>query len=173
MVKQYVKNTPMIMLNVSMDQPVPVSCLHLEPVIIPDRFESGTVNFPGLAGLGAGVDFVSRRGVKSIYNHEIALAQRIYDSFRNMDNIELYTDYPEYGSYAPVISFNIKGRGCEEVADILSEKYNIAVRSGLHCAPLAHKSKNTFDFGTVRAVPSVFTTKTDVYKFVSSVFNIK
>lgn len=144
-----------------------------QPMIIPDRFESGTVNFPGIAGLGAGVDFVNKHGIKAVYKHEITLVQDIYNNFKNMKNIELYTDYPEYGIYAPVISFNVKGRGSEEVAEILSDKYNIAVRSGLQCAPLAHKFKNTIDNGTVRAVPSVFSTKTDIYRFVSSVFNIK
>ena len=89
-----------------------------------------------------------------------------------MDSVELYTEYPVYGKYAPVISFNIKGRDCEEIAETLSEKYNIAVRSGLHCAPLAHKSMNTFEKGTIRAVPSIFTAKQDIYRFVAALSKI-
>ena len=143
-----------------------------QPLILPDRFESGTVNFPGIAGLGAGVDFVNSRGIENIYKHELSLTQLMYSNLKDMENVELYTDYPVYGHYAPVISFNIKGRGCEEIAETLSEKHNIAVRAGLHCAPLAHKSLNTFEKGTVRAVPSVFTAKQDIYRFVSALSKI-
>ena len=144
-----------------------------QPGILPDKFESGTVNFPGIAGLGAGVDFVRRKGTQNIYKHELTLTQQIYNSLKNMDNIILYTNFPQYGSYAPVISFNVKGRGCEETAEILSVKHNIAVRSGLHCAPLAHKYYDTLDIGTVRAVPSVFTTKSDINRFIFALYNIK
>ncbi|MBQ7504125.1 MAG: aminotransferase class V-fold PLP-dependent enzyme [Ruminococcus sp.] len=143
-----------------------------QPLVLPDRFESGTVNCPGIAGLGAGIDFINKRGVNNIYRHELNLVQLMYSNLKEMDKVELYTDYPKYACYAPVISFNAKGRDCEEIADVLSEKYNIAVRAGLHCAPLAHKSMNTFDRGTVRAVPSIFTTKQDIYRFISALYKI-
>ena len=143
-----------------------------QPLVLPDRFESGTVNFPGIAGLGAGIDFVKSYGIEKIYKHEFNLVQSIYSKLNNFDNIELYSDYPKYGYYAPVISFNVKGRDCEEIAEILSEKYNIAVRAGLHCAPLAHKSKKTLKIGTIRAVPSVFTTNQDIIRFVSALYKI-
>ena len=94
-----------------------------QPMILPDRFESGTVNFPGIYGLGAGIDFVKKHGIKSIYEHEIALVQILYNKLKNMKNIDLYSKYPEINKYAPVLSFNIEGRGCEEIAEILSEKY--------------------------------------------------
>lgn len=149
------------------------SALYNQPEILPDKFESGTINFPGIAGLGAGVDFVKKHTQNSIYNHESELVSYVYNSLKEMNHIELYTDFPKLNSYAPVLSFNIKNKGCEEVSSILSDRYNIAVRPGLHCAPLAHKSKNTFDRGTVRVVPSVFTTKRDVYRFVSTIYNLK
>lgn len=148
------------------------SAQYSQPMILPDRFESGTVNLPGIAGLGAGIDFVKTKGINNIYEKELYLVQLIYNKLNDMDKIELYTDYPQYGKYAPVISFNVKGRSCEEIAEILSEKYNIAVRSGLHCAPLAHKSRNTFDTGTIRAVPSAFTTNKHIYSFVSALYKI-
>lgn len=148
------------------------SAQYSQPIILPDRFESGTVNLPGIAGLGAGVDFVKERGINNLYERELFLVQTIYNKLKNMKNIELYTDYPQAGNYAPVISFNVKGKSCEEIAELLSERYNIAVRSGLHCAPLAHKSKNTLDTGTIRAVPSVFTTNTHIYSFVSALYKI-
>ena len=72
----------------------------------------------------------------------------------------------------PVISFNIKNTESETVAKILNDSYNIAVRAGLHCAPLAHKSFGTQDTGTVRAVVSAFTTKNDVVYFANAVSRI-
>ena len=69
---------------------------------------------------------------------------------------------PEKNHSVPVISFNIKDTESETVAKILNDNYNIAVRAGLHCAPLAHKSFGTQDTGTVRAVVSAFTDKNDV-----------
>ena len=74
--------------------------------------------------------------------------------------------------YAPVLSFNIEGKDSETVSDILSTRYNIATRAGLHCAPLAHKSLGTFDIGTVRVVPSVFTTNNDINSLINAVYNI-
>ncbi len=143
-----------------------------QPDFLPDRFESGTANFAGIVGLGEGIDFVNRMGTKYILEKEIKEAQRIYDSFSQMKNVILYTDFPTSSRFTPVISFNIRGRNCEEVAELLSERYNIAVRSGLHCAPLAHKSMGTLDIGTVRAVPSAFTTKNDINSLIYAVNNL-
>jgi selenocysteine lyase/cysteine desulfurase len=70
------------------------------------------------------------------------------------------------------LSFNINGLDSEETARILSERFNIAVRAGLHCAPLAHKSFNTLENGTVRAVASVFTTKEQINYFASCINKI-
>ena len=89
-----------------------------------------------------------------------------------MRNIVLYTQRPNIDYYVPVLSFNVKGKNSEEVAEVLSSKYNIAVRAGLHCAPLAHKSIGTLDIGTVRIVPSVFTTNYDVNALISAIFKI-
>ncbi len=146
---------------------------YAQPNVLPDKFESGTLNLSGIAGLGAGVDFVKNHGVNNIYKREIKHIQSIYNSFNNMRDVILYSDYPEIGSYAPVISFNIKNKNAEYIADALSKRYNIAVRSGLHCAPLAHKTINTFEIGTVRAVPSVFTTERDIKTFISAVYNLQ
>ena len=143
-----------------------------QPSVLPDKFESGTVNLSGIAGLGAGIDFIRRTGIKHIYDNEMKHIQKIYNSLKNMDNVVLYTDYPKHGSYAPVISFNVENINCETVAETLSTRYNIAVRSGLHCAPLAHKWGKTFETGTVRAVPSIFTTQNDINRFIFAIYNV-
>ena len=79
---------------------------------------------------------------------------------------------PEKKHSVPVISFNINGAESETVAKILNDNYNIAVRAGLHCAPLAHRSLGTQDTGTVRAVVSAFTSKNDVIYFANAVSRI-
>ncbi len=144
----------------------------VQPDILPDKFESGTPNFSGIIGLKSGIDFVNRRGPLNIYHHEIKLIKRAYNSLKSMKNVKLYTDEPNMNYYAPVLSFNIEGKDSETVSDILSTRYNIATRAGLHCAPLAHKSLGTFDIGTVRVVPSVFTTNNDINSLINAVYKI-
>lgn len=144
----------------------------VQPDILPDKFESGTPDFTGIVGLKSGIDFVNRRGPLNIYHHEISLIKSAYNSLKSMKNVKLYTDEPNMNYYAPVLSFNIEGKDSETVSDILSTRYNIATRAGLHCAPLAHKSLGTFDIGTVRVVPSVFTTNNDINSLINAVYKI-
>lgn len=144
-----------------------------QPDILPDRFESGTLSLPAVAGLSAGVDFVRNRGVESLYRHELGLIQYAYSRLSEMKHIKLYTDYPEAPYFAPVLSFNMDERPSEEIAEALSSRYNIATRAGLHCAPLAHRTMGTIEMGTIRAVPSAFTTKKDINNLISAVYYLK
>ena len=144
-----------------------------QPEILPDKYESGTPNVSGIAGLNEGVKFVMNRGVNNIEAYEYKLANRLYSGLSNLDNVILYTEQPEFGAYAPVISFNIKGKDCEETADMLNRGFNIAVRAGLHCAPLAHNSYGTLESGTVRAVISVFNNRSQVDYFINAVNKIQ
>ena len=136
-----------------------------QPDILPDKYESGTPNLPGIAGLCEGVKFVASRDPERIMKAEIRLAQNLYERLNNIPCVELYAPKPEVTKSVAVISFNINGKDCEDVAMTLSERCNIAVRSGLHCAPLAHQSFKTDDKGTVRAVVSAFTTQAQVNYF--------
>ena len=143
-----------------------------QPEILPDKYESGTPNLPGIAGLNAGIKFVLNKKTDRIYNSELGLARMLYKRLEKAENVILYTKMPEKNHSVPVISFNIKNTESETVAKILNDSYNIAVRAGLHCAPLAHKSFGTQDTGTVRAVVSAFTTKNDVVYFANAVSRI-
>ena len=143
-----------------------------QPEILPDKYESGTPNLPGIAGLNAGIKFVLNKKTDRIYNSELGLARMLYKRLEKAENVILYTKMPEKSHSVPVISFNIKNTESETVAKILNDSYNIAVRAGLHCAPLAHKSFGTQDTGTVRAVVSAFTTKNDVVYFANAVSRI-
>ncbi len=144
-----------------------------QPLILPDKFESGTNNFSGIIGLGEGIKFVKKRGSLNIYRQETQLMQYLYDNLKSNKNIILYTNRPNMDYYVPVLSFNHKKLDCESVSEKLSKRYNIATRAGLHCAPLAHKWKNTIDTGTVRVVPSAFSTRNGINALLSAIYNIK
>lgn len=137
-----------------------------QPDFLPDRFESGTLNNSGIIGLGAGVDFVRSRGIKNIYNHELGLVQMLYNELEKNGKVTLYTPFPQKDSFAPILSFNYSDYQSEKTASLLAEK-GIAVRAGLHCAPLAHRAFNTIDRGTVRISPSVFTTRRECEIFLN------
>ena len=143
-----------------------------QPAILPDRYESGTPNLPGIAGLNEGIKFVMKRTERGIERYESDLAVRLYHKLKNISGVVLYTDSPETHRCVPVISFNIEGLDSEETAEILDKRFNIAVRAGLHCAPLAHEFFGTQESGTVRAVLSVFSNCEQVDYFASSIRTI-
>lgn len=132
-----------------------------QPDDMPERFESGTLNVPGIIGISAGVDFIERKGIDRIYSHELALIGELYDRLKKNGKTIFYTDKPRKGRFVPVLSFNIAGKNSMETADFLSSA-GIAVRAGLHCAPLAHRTIGTVDIGTVRVCPSAFNNMYDI-----------
>ena len=140
----------------------------LQPEVLPDKYESGTPNLPGIAGLNEGIKFVLRRGEKELLHSEMKLAKRLYDGLARNKKVILYTDRPDEVLAVPVISFNLSERDSEDVAARLSDRFNIAVRAGLHCAPLAHLFYGTGETGTVRAVISAFTTGDQIEYLLSS-----
>ena len=143
-----------------------------QPETLPDKYESGTPNLPGIAGLNAGLKFVMERGEANILSAETAKAQRLYDGLASMRDVVLYTARPQITTHVPVISFNVRGHDSEQIAALLSDRFNIAVRAGLHCAPLAHKSFGTEEQGTVRAVTSVYTKPAQIDYFLLSLKKI-
>ena len=136
-----------------------------QPEILPDRLESGTPNIPGIIALGYGVDFINKIGINNIYNHEKSLISYLYKNLEKFKSVILY-DTERLS--VPILSFNVDNMHSEEVASMLS-KDDIAVRAGLHCAPLAHKKMLTSDTGTVRISPSVFNSKKDMNFLIKSV----
>ena len=135
----------------------------VQPPDLPDRLESGTPNTAGICGIRAGLRFVREKGRERIYAHEIALLQRVYDRLASPPGIRVYTPRPAVGRTAPVLSLNVVGLPSEQTAALLNEQ-GIAVRAGLHCAPLAHTRFGTMPQGTVRLAPSAFSTPQEVKK---------
>ena len=131
------------------------------PQEAPERYESGTVNVPGILGLGAGLEFVRRRGVERICQEELQKLRYLHGRLSRLGKVTLYTPPPEERFSAPVLSFNLEGVPSERVGEFLAQG-GIAVRCGLHCAPLAHEKLGTLETGTVRVSPSAFTRKEDL-----------
>lgn len=120
-----------------------------QPDIMPDKFESGTLNAPGLVGLSVGIKYILELGIDKIRKKEEELTKHFIEESLKIDGVKLYGPL-EIGSQAPVVPLNIRDADSSEVSYILDEEYDIAVRPGLHCAPLAHKTIGTFEQGVVR-----------------------
>ena len=133
----------------------------LQPLDPPERYESGTLNVPGILALRAGIEFVRRRKPETIWQEEMQKTALLYQRLSRIPGVKLYTDPPSLPWYVPVLSFNVEGMASEEVGELLA-KSGIAVRCGLHCAPLAHEKMGTLETGTVRVSPSVFTKREEM-----------
>jgi cysteine desulfurase family protein len=148
------------------------SDLETQPDLLPDRYESGTVNAVGLAGLKAGVEFIEKQGgVVKIREHEQILFRRIWDGLKSIPRVCLYGP-EEWSKRVGVISFNLAGIGSSDVSQILDESFDIATRSALHCSPAAHRTLNTLGQGTVRASLGYFNTEEDAEALVRAVERI-
>ena len=120
-----------------------------QPGFLPDALESGTPNLMGIVGLGAGVRFLQDIGIETVMEHERALVARFIDGVSRIPGIVVYG--PQAVSRrCGVVSFNLTGASPSEVELILDRSFGIMARSGLHCAPSAHRTLGTFPTGTVR-----------------------
>ena len=132
-----------------------------QPDFLPDKFEAGTPNTIGLAGLGAGVAWILARGVESIRAHEEALTGRFIRGLREIPGIDLYGP-ADPSQRTAIVSFNIDGLMPSEAAQELDERFAIMSRPGLHCAPAAHRTIGTFPRGTVRFGFGLFNTEAEI-----------
>lgn len=132
-----------------------------QPMVLPDRYEAGTLNVVGLAGLAAGLEFIAATGVAAIRAHEQRLLQRFLAGAALLEGITIYGPR-DPARQIGVVSFNIAGLSPSEVGLALDEVYGIMARVGLHCAPAAHRTGGTFPRGTVRFGWSWFNTEAQV-----------
>lgn len=137
------------------------------PEFLPDRLEAGTPNVCGAAGLLEGMRFVANRKAETINRHECRLRHLMAEELRLVPRIRVFTGDPQTG----VLSFVVDGLDCELVSRMLSER-GIAVRAGLHCAPLAHQTAGTMATGTVRVSFSAFNTAAQVEQTVKTIRKI-
>ena len=142
-----------------------------QPNYYPDKLEAGTHNLPGIAGLNAGVKYILNKGTESIYSHEKNLLDIFIKEIRKNPKIIIYG--PESIEHRiGVVPINIEGLDSSEVANILDTEYNIAVRPGLHCAPLAHKAIGTEKLGAVRFGVGPFNKKDEILSAVKALNEI-
>ncbi len=132
-----------------------------QPLFLPDKFEAGTPNTIGLAGLAAGVSWILARGVDAIRAREEALAGRFTRGLMEIPGIDLYGP-SDPSRRTSIVSFNIAGLMPSEAAQELDERFAIMSRPGLHCAPAAHRTIGTFPKGTIRFGFGVFNTEAEI-----------
>ena len=140
----------------------------LQPRDFPEGYEAGTLNSPGIIGLGAAAVFVKKIGVGAIMKHERDLMRRLEEGLGKIDGVTLYGTGNVMEKTA-VAAFNIRGYESEEAAMILNDRYGIAVRGGLHCSGTAHDTIGTGKMGCVRMSPGFYTCEDEIDEAVKAV----
>jgi cysteine desulfurase family protein len=140
-----------------------------QPDSLPEKYEAGNLNLPGLAGLAAGVEYLEREGIAAVAAREAELADRLRRGMREIAGVTLYRpDSPD--GCVGVASLNIAGYDPQEAAMLLDATFGIQVRAGLHCAPLMHESLGTLAVGgTIRFSLGAFSTEADVDAAIAGV----
>ncbi len=149
------------------------SISHLEtvPDFLPDRFEPGTPNLPGIFGLNAALTWLLAQGTEALFAHEMACTARLLEAFSQMEGIRI-AGRRALTARTAVVSVDFLHMDNADAAFLLEDKYGIMTRCGLHCAPTAHKTLGTFPQGTVRFAPGHATTMEEVEAAISAVAEI-
>ena len=145
-----------------------MSLYKLQPDIMPDRFESGTLSTPAIAALGAGIEFINSVGIDKVHSHISKMSEFLYNGLKTIDSIKVYGDL-ETNLASGVVGFNIGELDSEIISSLLSEEYFIMTRGGLHCSFLAHQSLGTLETGCVRVSLGFFNTLKECEKFLDTV----
>lgn len=128
-----------------------------QPNALPERYESGNLNVPGIAGIGAGVAELLRRGVEEIARHQRTLTARLLAGLAEVAGVTVYGP-AEAAQRVGVVGFNLEGWDPQELATLLDTQWSIQTRAGLHCAPRMHAALGTAPAGCVRASLGPFNT---------------
>lgn len=143
----------------------------VQPDEYPHRLEGGTHNTIGIASLKEGLAFIERTGREAIRQHEVSLADRLVAGLADVPNVTVYGPRGT-GARVGTVSFGIAGYPSQDVGAILDSSFDIAVRSGLHCAPYCHQQLGTYPDGTVRVSVGYFNTAADVDALLDAVRQI-
>jgi cysteine desulfurase / selenocysteine lyase len=142
-----------------------------QPDDLPDKFESGTANLAGIAGLSAGLKWLTDRGIDEIRDQMITISQTLIDGLSSLKKVKVYRTL-DAGRSVSIISFTVTGKRVSEIGLKLDEEYGILSRVGLHCAPAAHKTMGTFPEGTVRLAPGVLTKLSDIQEAIKAISKV-
>ncbi|CAM4215542.1 aminotransferase class V-fold PLP-dependent enzyme [Paenibacillus alkaliterrae] len=142
-----------------------------QPQVRPDRYEAGTQNTPGIAGLKMGVMHVLNETVQNIHTKEWTLAQRLIQGLQQIKAVRLLG--PKLGEQRTgIVAFNVEGIDPSELSFILDQHYQIAVRAGFHCTPLAHACAGTSATGAIRASVGIYSTEAEVDALAEAITEI-
>ena len=146
---------------------------HLEtmPTHMPDAFEAGTLNLPGIIGLNEGLSYIESQGMENIHNHELALTQTFLEGLQSIDGINI-VGKQDIQDRTAVVSITIDSMDPASIAYELEYTYHIMTRVGLHCAPRAHQTLGTYPEGTVRFSFGYANTHEDVVSALSTLHRI-
>ncbi|MCL2820303.1 MAG: aminotransferase class V-fold PLP-dependent enzyme [Oscillospiraceae bacterium] len=144
-----------------------------QPGMLPDKFESGTMNIPGILALKKSIEYINSIGIKTIFEKEMELTSAFIEGIKKISGIEIVgnreiTEKKETigncdtPNRVAVVSLNFPGKDNAQIAAALDEKYGIMTRCGLHCAPNAHKTLNTYPHGTLRLSFGYFNTSEEI-----------
>jgi cysteine desulfurase/selenocysteine lyase len=139
-----------------------------QPEDLPDKFEAGTMNLIGLAGLSAGLDWIKIEGIEKIREHAKILSSALIQGLSVIQGARVFGTHEPASSIA-VVSFTLSGKSVSEVGFRLDEEYGILSRVGLHCAPAAHRTLGSFPEGTVRLSPGIFNTMEDISQVLNAI----
>jgi selenocysteine lyase/cysteine desulfurase len=143
--------------------------IEIQPTTIPDKFESGNLNVPGIAGLYAGIKFLNSEEGSAAHHRQEELSQLFLDGILGIDRVQLQGSRSAENRIG-VFSFLIDGLGCHEASSILDSNWSVQTRAGLHCAPLVHRALGTAAAnGTVRVSLGPFNTRQHIETAVEAI----
>jgi selenocysteine lyase/cysteine desulfurase len=131
-----------------------------QPTELPEALESGTLNAPGIAGLGAGVSFVRDVGLEEIRRHEMELMGRLLEGLEGIKGV--ISHGPAADRRVGIAALTFEGHSPPEIAEKLDSRYGIATRAGLHCSPMAHRTMGTIQTGALRVSLSYMNSTEDI-----------
>ena len=139
-----------------------------QPDFMPDKFEAGTPNTIGIAGLGAGIEHILSTGVENIRDKEVEFTKLFIEGLQSIKGVFFYGN-PDAAKRMPVVSFNIENMSPSDVSFELDENFDIMSRPGLHCAPLAHRTTGTYPQGTVRFSFGFYNTQEQILQSLKAI----
>ena len=169
----------LILSDIAADEIVPLihggtgskSDMEYQPDFMPDKMEAGTPNTIGIAGLYAGLNFVNEKGIKTIREHQTKLTKIFMEGLKELPRVRVFGQ-EEPDKRVAVVSIDVRGADLGELAYRLDNDYKIMIRSGLHCAPLAHKTIGTYPKGTLRFSFGSFNTEQEIMYCLKSLKEI-
>ncbi|MEN6313016.1 MAG: aminotransferase class V-fold PLP-dependent enzyme [Clostridiaceae bacterium] len=142
-----------------------------QPEFMPDLLESGTLNTPGIVGLGCGIGYINHRGIDDIRDYKHKLVKMLYEGFDRIPGITQYSA-PEKGRNSGIVAINLEGMDSTELSYALDREYDICTRAGFHCSPGAHRILGTGNRGVVRFSIGCLNTEAEIASTIEAVERI-